>query len=260
MNAERLREALADGKVLFGTWVQTPSPEVVEILGWSGWDFVILDMEHGPYGPEGLPNLIRAAEAAGTTPFVRVPLTAPEQVGKALDLGAAGIVSPGVTSAVAGSLAVSLTRFPPDGSRGSSPSTRQLHYSGLPFASLMGPDAPKPLVVLQVEARLATSDLGSILEIAGLDVVFIGPYDLSTSLGLPGQFDHPKVRQAIAEIVSRAGERGVAVGIWVPDAASAGFWVAHGVRFVTVSNNELMLFGVSAALRQSLTHPTRSSP
>ena len=259
MNPGRLREALAAGKVLFGTWVQTPSPEVVEILGWSGWDFVILDMEHGPYGPEALPHLIRAAEAAGATPFVRVPLTAPQEVGKALDLGAVGIVTPGVTSAAAGSLAVSLTRFPPDGSRGSSPSTRQLHYSGLPFASLIGPDAPKPLVVLQVEARLATSDLGSILEIAGLDVIFIGPYDLSTSLGLPGQFDHPKVRQAISEIVTRAGERGIAVGIWVPDAPSAGFWVERGVRFVTVSNNELMLFGTSAALRKSLTHPTRSS-
>ena len=86
----------------------------------------------------------------------------------------------------------------------------------------------------------------------GVDVLFIGPYDLSTSLGLPGQFEHPKVREAITEIVERAGERGVAVGIWVPDAPSAHFWVDHGVRFVTVSNNELLLFGASAALRRSL--------
>ncbi len=252
MKVERLRLALAARQVLYGTWLQTPSPEVVEILGWSGWDFVILDLEHGPYGPEGLPQLIRAAEAADATAFVRVPLTAPHEVGKALDLGAAGIVSPGVTSAEAGAAAVRLTRFPPHGSRGSSPSTRQLHYSGVPFASLTAPDAPQPLVVLQVEARLATSDLGSILAIEGLDVVFIGPYDLSTSLGLPGQFDHPMVREAITEIVERAGERGVAVGIWVPDAPSARFWVDHGVRFVTVSNNELMLFGASSALRRSL--------
>ena len=252
MNPERLRQALAAKQVLYGTWVQTPSPEVVEILGWSGWDFVILDLEHGPYGPEGLPHLIRAAEASATTPFVRVPLSAPQEVGKALDLGAAGIVIPGVTSAEAGAAAVRLTRFPPHGSRGSSPSTRQLHYSGVPFTSLTAKDAPQPLVVLQVEARLATSDLGSILAIDGLDVVFIGPYDLSTSLGLPGQFDHPKVREAISEIVNRAGERGVAVGIWVPNAPSAHFWVDHGVRFVTVSNNELMLFTASADLRHSL--------
>jgi 4-hydroxy-2-oxoheptanedioate aldolase len=252
MNPERLRQALAAKKVLYGTWVQTPSPEVVEILGWSGWDFVILDLEHGPYGPEGLPHLIRAAETSGTTPFVRVPLSAPQEVGKALDLGAAGIVIPGVTSATAGAAAVRLTRFPPHGSRGSSPSTRQLHYSAVPFASLTAKDATQPLVVLQVEARLATSDLGSILAIAGLDVVFIGPYDLSTSLGLPGQFDHPKVREAISEIVDRAGERGVAVGIWVPDAPSAHFWVDHGVRFVTVSNNELMLFRASGDLRRSV--------
>lgn len=250
MTPKHLRQALAANKVLLGTWVQTPSPEVVEILGWSGWDFVILDLEHGPYGAETLPHLIRAADASETAPFVRVPLSSPHDVGRALDLGAAGIVWPGVTSADAGASAVSLTRFPPNGSRGSSPSTRQLHYSAVPFASLTAQDAPRPLVVLQVEARLATSDLGSILDIAGLDVLFIGPYDLSTSIGLPGQFDHPKVREAITEIVNRAGERGVAVGIWVPDAESSHFWVEHGVRFVTVSNNELMLFNASAALRR----------
>lgn len=252
MNIERLRQALEARHVVYGTWVQTPSPEVVEIMGWSGWDFVILDLEHGPYGTGSLPPLIRAAEAADTAPFVRVPLSAPHDVGKALDLGAAGIVTPGVASAAAGDSVVRLTRFPPDGSRGSSPSTRQLHYSAIPFATLIAKDAPQPVVVLQVEARLATSDLSSILEIAGLGVIFIGPYDLSTSLGLPGQFDHPKVREAISEIVGRAADRNVAVGIWVPDAPSAHFWVEHGVRFVTVSNNELMLFGASAALRRSL--------
>jgi 4-hydroxy-2-oxoheptanedioate aldolase len=252
MNQERLRQALAAKEVLYGTWVQTPSPEVVEILGWSGWDFVILDLEHGPYGPESLPHLIRAAEASEAAALVRVPLSAPQEVGKALDLGAAGIVIPGVTSAKDGAAAVRLTRFPPHGSRGSSPSTRQLRYSGVPFASLTGKDAEQPLIVLQVEARLATSDLGSILAIDGLDVLFIGPYDLSTSLGLPGQFDHPKVREAITEIVEKAGERGIAVGIWVPDAPSARSWVDHGVRFVTVSNNELMLFRASSDLRHSL--------
>jgi len=252
MNPERLRQALAAGKVVYGTWVQTPSPEVVEILGWSGWDLVILDLEHGPYGPEGLPHLIRAAQSSDATPFVRVPLTAPQEVGKALDLGAAGIVVPGISAADDGARAVRLTRFPPHGSRGSSPSTRQLHYSAVPFASLTEPGSPQPLVVLQVEARLATSDLGGILGIEGLDVIFIGPYDLSTSLGLPGQFDHPRVREAISEIVNRAAERGVAVGIWVPDAKSAHLWVDQGVRFMTVSNNELMLFKTSADLRRAV--------
>ncbi len=250
MKAERLRQALASREVVYGTWVQTPSPEVVEILGWSGWDFVILDLEHGPYGVETLPQLIRAAEASEAAPLVRVPLSAPQDVGKALDLGAVGIVSPGVTSADAGTSAVRLTRFPPHGSRGASPSTRQLHYSAVPFPTLTAETAPQPLIVLQVEARLATTDLGGILDIDGIGVIFIGPYDLSTSLGLPGQFDHPTVRQAISEIVTRAAERGIGVGIWVPDAKSARFWVEQGVRFVTVSNNELMLFGAASTLRR----------
>jgi 2-keto-3-deoxy-L-rhamnonate aldolase RhmA len=252
MNAERLRQALAAHEVVYGTWVQTPSPEVVEMLGWSGWDFVILDLEHGPYGVETLGHLIRAAETSQTAPLVRVPSSAPHDVGRALDLGAAGIVTPGITSAAAGTSAVRLTRFPPSGSRGATPSTRQLHYSALPFTSVAAEDAAGPLIVLQVEARLATTDLGGILDIDGLGVIFIGPYDLSTSLGLPGQFDHPTVRSAISEIVARATERGVAVGIWVPDAAGARFWVEHGVRFVTVSNNELILFGAASALRREL--------
>lgn len=252
MNSERLRQALAAHQVVYGTWVQTPSAEVVEMLGWSGWDFVILDLEHGPYGVETLPHLIRAAESCGTTPFVRVPLSAPHDVGKALDIGAAGIVIPGVSSAAEGIAAVRLTRFPPHGSRGSSPSTRQLHYSAVPFSSLTEAEAVRPVVVLQVEARLATADLGSILDIEGLDVIFIGPYDLSTSLGLPGQFDHPKVREAISEIVSRAAERGVAIGIWVPDARSAHAWIDQGIRFMSVSNNELMLFKTSEELRRAV--------
>ena len=252
MNEERLREALASRQVVYGTWVQTPSPEVVEMLGWSGWDFVILDLEHGPYGVETLRHLIRAAETSEATAFVRVPLSSPHDVGKALDLGAAGIVTPGVTSADVGAAAVRLTRFPPHGSRGATPSTRQLHYSAIPFATQTADGARKPLIVLQVEARLATTDLGGILGIDGLDVIFIGPYDLSTSLGLPGQFDHPRVREAISEIVNRAAERNVAVGIWVPDADAAHFWVERGVRFITVSNNELMLFGAASSLRRAV--------
>jgi 4-hydroxy-2-oxoheptanedioate aldolase len=252
MNAERLRQALAAREVVYGTWVQTPSPEVVEALGWSGWDFVILDLEHGPYGIETVRHLIRAAEAAATAPLVRVPLSSPHDVGRALDLGAVGIVTPGVTSAEAGASAVRLTRFPPHGTRGASPSTRQLHYSAVPFTTLTAEGAPQPLVVLQVEARLATTDLGQILGVDGLGVIFIGPYDLSTSLGLPGQFEHPTVREAISEIVGRAAERGVAVGIWAPDAQSARFWVSQGVRFVTVSNNELMLFGAATSLRREV--------
>jgi 4-hydroxy-2-oxoheptanedioate aldolase len=252
VNPERVREALAQKRVVIGTWVQTPSAEVVEILGWSGWDFVILDLEHAPYGAETLPHLIRASETSGVAALVRVPLDASEQVGKALDLGAVGIVTPGVTSAEVGAERIRATRFPPHGSRSAALSTRQLRYSGRPFGDLVAPDAPMPLSVLQVEARLATSDLGSILGIEGLDVVFIGTYDLSTSLGLPGQFDHPTVRGAISEIVKRAGERGIAVGLWVPDAESAKFWIGQGARFVTVANNELMLFRAASELRRSL--------
>jgi 4-hydroxy-2-oxoheptanedioate aldolase len=251
----QLRSSIAAGEPLFGTWVQTPSAELVEMLGQAGWDFVILDLEHGHFGAEALPHLLRAAEVVGCAALVRVPLDAPEQFGKALDLDAAGIVVPGVAAVDQAVEAVRLTRFPPRGTRGASPSTRQLRYSALPFASLTSGDVAQPLVVLQIEAELAKTELDTVLAVDGVDVVFVGPFDLSASLGLPGQLDHPRVIDAIAGIVRSARDRGIAVGLWVPDAPSASRWLEMGVRFVTVSNNELIFFGAAAALRRDLGEP-----
>lgn len=248
---DELRRRLRDRQPVFGTWLQTPSPEVVEILGWANFDFVILDLEHGYFGPEAVPHLIRAAEVVSCSALVRVPQEATEHIGKVLDAGAGGVVIPGVTSAAVGQERAALTRYAPLGRRGVSPSTRSLRYSASPVPDA-GDERAAPLVVLQVEAKLATERLAEIVAIKPLDVIFIGPYDLSASLGLTGQLRHPHVLSAMSEIVAQAAATGLTIGTWMPEAADARAWLDQGVTFITVSNNEMLFYRAARELRQAL--------
>ena len=226
------------------------------MLGWAGFDFVVIDLEHGYFGPESLPNLIRAAEVSGCAALVRVPKEAGEQIGKALDLGSAGIVVPGVTSASKARDLIALTRFAPEGRRGASISTRQLRYGARDFGGLLAErEAAAPLIVLQVEAQLVTGHLDEILALEHLDVLFIGPFDLSASLGVGGRLEDPHVLAAMRDIVARAAAKGVTLGTWMPDAAQARTWLAQGVRFMTVSNNELMFYRAARQIREALSEP-----
>lgn len=251
MRGDQLRSRLAAGAPVLGTWAQTPSPELIEMLGLTGFDFVVLDMEHGYFGAESLPNLIRAAELSGTAALVRVPKEAPEQVSKALDLGAPGVVIPGIGTRQEAAGFIARTRFRPAGERGASLSTRELRYSARTLPELLA-SGVRPLVVLQVEAVLATENLDDILRVEGVDVLFIGPFDLAASLGLPGQLQHPDVLRAIRSICDRARQRGVTVGLWTREPETAGGWIEAGIRFVTVSNNELIFFEAAQRLRRQL--------
>jgi 4-hydroxy-2-oxoheptanedioate aldolase len=242
----RLRATLEAGTPVFGTWIQTPSAEVTEILAEAGFDFVIIDLEHGYFGTESVANLIRAAELGGAAALVRVPQEAAEQIGKALDLGSAGVVIPGVGSSEEGVRFIRRTRFGPQGTRGASISTRELRYARLPLSQAL--DGPPPVVVLQVEAALARERLSEILDLQGLDILFIGPFDLSVALGVPGELDHPALLEEMARICHEAAIHNVTVGLWCPDASSVERWLKLGVRFFTVSNNELLLFRASQKL------------
>jgi 4-hydroxy-2-oxoheptanedioate aldolase len=246
LQRSRLRAALDAGTPVFGTWIQTPSPEVAEILGEAGFDFVIIDLEHGYFGTESAANLIRAAELGGAGALVRVPQEAAEQIGKALDLGAGGVVIPGVANREEGERFISRTRFGPKGTRGASISTRELRYARLPLSQAL--EGPPPIVVLQVEAALARERLAEILDLEGLDILFIGPFDLSVALGVPGELDHPALLEEMARICTEAAAHHVAVGLWCSDATSVERWLKLGVRFFTVSNNELLLFRASHKL------------
>ena len=232
--AQKLRNKLAEGKPVIGPFMKTLDPAFVEAAGFSGFDYAILDMEHGPVCTENLGNLLRAAYVASIAPIVRVPGISEESIGKALDLGACGIQVPQVSSAGQAREAVRLAKFYPAGERGVCRYVRAAGYSSIPRAKYFS-ESNQALVILQLEGTSALEALDEILLVQGVDVLFVGPYDLSQSLGVPGQVDHPLVVAAVSKIAAKATAAGIAVGTFVDDDKAAARWIAAGIRYISYS-------------------------
>ena len=200
--AERLRA----GPPLVVTFSMIAAPQIPELLAAAGFDGVVLDCEHGPLGPESLNWLVPACRAAGLPPIVRVRAPEASLIGGALDVGAAGVLVPQVESAAVARAAVGAARFGAGGSRGTNPYVRAAAYQGNAdyFARANGAHA----VLLMIEGAGGLAALPEILETPGFDAVFIGPFDLSQALGVPGQVEHPDVlRTGGAAGARRVGSR-----------------------------------------------------
>jgi 2-dehydro-3-deoxyglucarate aldolase len=237
-----LRSRLRADEPTIGTWMQIPSPDIAELLSSGGFDWVTIDLEHGAIARHQLPDLFRAIELHGAVPLARVALPDGSLCQQALDSGAAGVVIPRVESASQLTDIVAGCMWPPAGKRG----------VGFSRANLFGrrfedykTEAQQPLIVAQIESKNAVASIASLLAVRGLDAVMIGPYDLSASLGVPGQVDHPDVRASVSEVLKACRKAGVPSGMHVvtPDPkrldeeVSAGHrFLAYGVDAVFVSH------------------------
>ena len=254
------KSRLTAGDRLTGLFLGLPSPAMVEMIGYAGFDFVILDAEHGPAGTAALEHMMRAANCAGIAAIVRV--AGPEEILHALDAGAAGILVPHVTSAACARDIVAKAYFPPRGSRGISGLTRAARYgfSGGYLASRHEATS----VIAMIEDADALPHVADIATTEGVDALFIGPADLAGSMGFPGQPNHPKVVAAIARIVADARASGpVALASTGRDASEAARLSAAGVTIVCLS--AVSLFGdtlrfLKAQLDQALPAEAGSSP
>lgn len=201
MRQNTLRGRYRAGRPAFGVTVAFPSPGIVELLGYLGFDWVFLDAEHGNLTDDACEQMIRAAEVTGITPLVWLPQADDHVIQRYLDLGALGIVVPHLSSRAAAEAAVAAAKYAPQGRRGSASATRAADY-GLRFTpgeyAAWANAATLVFGVLEDAEVLQT--LPELLEVAGLDGFVIGPGDLSHSLGLPGQVGHPRVQAAVDEI------------------------------------------------------------
>ena len=229
----KFKERLKNGEKLFGPFINMNYPAVVEVAGMAGFDFCIIDNEHGEIPVEGTLDMIRACKLAGIPSIVRVYEGNPELIDKALDLGADGVQIPNIGSKEAAEIAVSAAKFAPEGSRGCNRYVRAGKYGSIDKADFFG----KTAVILQVEGQDGVQALPDILKVKGFDVLFVGPYDLSASLGIPGQVNHPKVIAQMEEIMRQAKEVGVAVGFFCDDVATAVEWKNRGVQYVSFSSD-----------------------
>jgi 4-hydroxy-2-oxoheptanedioate aldolase len=244
-----LRRRILEGETSFGTFVGLGSPVAVELCARAGFDWVIIDLEHG-IGNEAdlLPSLL-AVMATRTAALVRPQNGERIRIGRALDLGAHGVMIPRIDTATQAREAVSALRFAPDGIRGLALSTRGAGLSERRHADVR---AVNEMVVgiIQIESRRAVEQVEEIAAIDGADVLFVGPTDLSHSLGVPGQFDHPDYLDAIDRTVAAASSHGKAAGILLYDMGSVARHLELGFRFVGLgSDGSFVADGARAALR-----------
>ncbi len=256
--ANRIRQAWRDSAKPLGTFVFSRASSNVEIIGRSGFDFVILDMEHAPLGLGEIENHIQAANVVGITPLVRVTGTDHALTSRLLDLGAEGILFPHFGRDRDASRAFAATlRYAPDGNRPSCTGVRAAGYTIGSYADYVRAANAEILGIGLVEDIEVLPYLDDLFVEAPVDAVMPGPGDLSTSLGLPGQPTHPRVREAIAAIHRSARRAGLRIGMYLNSAEEAKEW--PGVDFYVYMMDVKVLAGayMSAArcIRDSTTAP-----
>lgn len=253
MNIHDIRALLAADKPTVGTWLQLPSPDAAEIMARAGYDWVAVDMEHGSFGRNGLPDIFRAIEVGGAAPFARLPKAGKTEIKAALEAGAQGLIFPMIESREQLNLAIDLATYPgQDSWRGSGASADEYRGVGFCRANAFGKNfddyrgqrAPEIFLVAQIEHKRAVENLDAILDHPRLDAIMVGPYDLSGSMGITGQFDHPDFTAAMKRINAACQRHNKRMGLHIvqPDAAELARQVAAGARFIAYGIDALFLW------------------
>jgi 4-hydroxy-2-oxoheptanedioate aldolase len=248
LRSNSLRNKLQTQDFVLGTFLQIPSPAVVELLGLAGFDFVVVDCEHGPIVVQETENLIRAAHSTGISVMVRPPFCDALAISQPLDRGAAGVQVPQISSAAIAQLMVHAGKYHPAGMRGLQPYVRSASYRAYGTTEYIAQANQETVMVAQVEGTEGIANLESILQVEGLDVAFIGPYDLSQSLGIPAQVTHPRVQEAMASAVRLAAKTGKRIGTYCDDVETAIRYRELGVFYLTVSIDSYMLLSGAGSL------------
>lgn len=238
---------LREGEPVVGTWLAFGHPGVAEAVATADLDFVVVDTEHAPAGLEAVENVLRAVEAApgDTTPLARVPWNDPVRIKRLLDTGPAGLVVPMVETAAEARDAVAAMRYPPEGERGIAAARASDYTAGFPeYVERANEDV---LTVVQVESGRGVENAGEIAAVDGVDALFVGPADLSASLGAFPDTSDARVLDAVSDVVAAGDDAGVPVGTLVVDPADVEPWLDRGLDFLVVGFD--VAFAVDGARR-----------
>ena len=249
MLENRTKAKLAAGEPAFGCFVRTPEPQLVEYVGLLGWDFLVFDAEHGPLQPREIENLCRAIEPNGTTPLVRVTTNDAPTILRFLDIGAHGVHVPWVNSAAEAERAVRAVKYSPRGTRGLAGSRASQWGLREPIEAYVERANRETLVVIQVETQEAVDAIDDYLGVDGVDVLFLGPTDLSQSLGHPGDLRHPSVLAAMDRVADAVVGSGTTLGIYAGTVDMTKEWLDRGARYFTTSLEPFLRDGMRAHLR-----------
>jgi 2-dehydro-3-deoxyglucarate aldolase len=249
----KIKAKLNAGEPTIGSWMQLPCASVAEIMGYSGFDWVALDLEHGSFSLDTLPDLCRALELGGTAPFARVAQNACKDIKQAIEAGVQGIILPMVESRSEMEQAVAWARYPPAGRRGVGYSRANLF--GRRFQRHFDSINEELVIVAQIESISAIKNLDAILSVEGLDAMMIGPYDLSASMGITGQFAHPDYQAALAAAEVAARRRHIPMGLHIvqPDPAMLKQKISENYQFLAYGIDAVFMGNTAAnPLKQKL--------
>lgn len=243
----KLKAALAEGHVMRGLWLNLPGVVTAEMAGRAGFDWCLVDGEHGPWDPAGIRDQLVALAATGTNAVVRVPVGEDWVLKQVLDLGAQTVLVPMVNSAAQAEQVVRACRYAPDGVRGMGAGiARSGAYGG--FAGYTATAKDQTCVLVQAESRAALDDLEAITATDGVDGVFIGPADLGADMGFRDELSHPELWAAIKEAVATIRGGGKAAGIIVSGAEAEALMIAWGINFLGCGSDAGLLQAGLAAL------------
>ena len=233
---------LQNGNHTIGTWMQISSPDVAEILGNAGYEWVAVDMEHGGFSRSILKDIFRALELNSTIPIARVAQCTQQNIKEALDAGARGIILPMIESRAQLENGISWSYYPPRGSRGVGYSRANLF--GKKFDEYVEDFSNKVLIVAQIEHINAVENLDDILSVKDLDAIMVGPYDLSGSMGITSQFDHPNFIRTLDDIYEKAKQYSIPMGLHIvkPDRDFLEEKVKQGYQFIAYGTDAVFLY------------------
>ncbi len=234
MRENALKQKLQRGEAVIGPFMNCSYPAFIEIVGLAGFDFAIIDMEHGPLSVETAEDLCRAAQGVGLAPIVRVRKNDAPQIQRALDIGSAGVQVPQIECRADAEAVVRAAKYQPLGMRGLSFYTRAGDYTVHGVAGITDRLNAEQLVIIHVEGVRGLEHLDEIIAVPHIDVIFLGPYDLSQSFGIPGQVNDPRVVKGMEEATAKIRAAGKAAGTFAADAETAKRWLALGVQYMSL--------------------------
>lgn len=237
----KVKQKLGRGEVSFGSWLTLSHTAIAEIMAKSGFEWLAIDMEHSVIGIQDIEPLIQVIEASGCVPLVRLWSNDPVLAKRVMDAGAYGVIVPMINSRKDAERAVSSVKYPPDGARGVG--LYRAQGFGVKFEEYKSSINQESLVIVQIEHKEAVENIPEIVSVPGVDGVMIGPYDISASLGVIGELDHPLVTQAQEKVLSAAKAANKAAGIHVvyPSLEAVKSRMNEGFRFIAYSTDAILL-------------------
>ncbi|MDX2466200.1 MAG: aldolase/citrate lyase family protein [Acidimicrobiia bacterium] len=245
------KRKLREGQAVYGCFFRHAAPALAEFVAMLGWDFLVLDAEHGSLEPRDVEDLARACELHGVTPMVRVTTNTPSVILRFLDAGAHGVQVPWVNTTADVAAVVRSCKYPPLGERGLAGSRQGGWGNTRPLGDFTVHANEEALVVVQIETAAAAAAVDEYVQVDGVDVLFIGPTDLSASLGHPGNPGHPEVQEVMNRVASAVVASDKTLGIFAGTREGCADWYDRGARYFTTGLEGIVKQGSQNYLPQN---------